>query len=267
MPVSDFHNDVLTSPNAEALLEEYERGGNNIVCAFFKGSRTFAEALSVCRRFADDNKKNLYLSFEDISFTEDLSLIEALLDLRPVCASLTWNAENFLAGGARSDGRLTKKGRELIALMNERRIAVDLAHLNEASFFDVLDVAENVVCSHTCFFGVNEHFRNLKDEQISALAERKALIGLTFYRPFLTASVCSDVKDVIKHVEYFCERFPPELLCIGTDFNGCDEYPIGFSDYSFEKILRSSLSERGYEKCVTDGILYGNLSRFLTEKK
>ena len=264
--ISDFHNDVLTSPEKSRLLKDYGESENKIVCAFFKGDRSLEEAVATSENFLKSKKDNLYLAFEDVSYTTDISELERLFDLDPVYVSLTWNGANAFAGGAYSDGNITKAGARLVFRLNERKIAVDLAHLSVKSFFSVLSIADEAVCSHTCFCGVNAHPRNLSDEQIKALVEKKALIGLAFYRPFLTDEKGAGIEAVVRHIDYYCERFPSEYLCLGTDLNGCEDLPENCSDYGFESLLKEALTKRGYSERTIDGILYRNLSEYLAKK-
>ena len=266
--IADFHNDVLTSANREKLLKDYSESENKIVCAFFKGARTIETAYTVSKNFIEKRSSNLYLAFEDISYTDNLAKLKKLIDLNPVYVTLTWNNQNIFAGGASSEGGLTPLGRKLIKLLNEKGVTIDLAHLNERSYFEVLSLADKAVCSHTCFSKVNAHARNISAEQISALIQKdgSALIGLTFYRPFLTKEKEANIDDIIRHVDYFCENFPSKNLCIGTDFNGCEDLPSGFSDYSFEVSLKAALLKRGYGGTTVNGILCENLSRYLSAK-
>lgn len=262
--LADFHNDVLTAKSREALLLEYKNSGDRIVCAYFKGNRTFADAYSVCKSFAENKTDNLHLAFEDFAYSENRSVWKTLLDLKPVYVTLTWNHENIFGGGAHSTWRLKHLGRELIKELNARSIAIDLAHTNERTFFEALEIADRPVCSHTCFFDITENRRNITYDQVCKLNEKGGLIGLTFYKEFITSKKTADVGDVIRHIDWFCERFPHKNLCIGTDFNGCTDLPKGFEDYSFEPLLREALENRGYARTTIDDILYNNLSTFLT---
>ena len=276
---ADFHNDVLTALNKQSLLKEYAAGKNEIVCAYFKGKRTFADAYSACKEFnsfrrSQEKPCGLYLAFEDFSYSKNISALQALLSFSPVYVTLTWNHANILGGGAYSTEGLTEYGGAVIKLMNERNVSLDLAHANEKTFFGSIDLSKSPVCSHACFYDVCPHPRNLKREQIRALIERQGLIGLCFYPPFLSESAkCGEpiqsvgIYDVVKHIDYFCERFSPENLCIGSDINGCERYLQGFEDYGFERELKIALKKNGYDKKTVDGFFYDNLKKFLSNKR
>lgn len=265
--IADFHNDVLTSLEKDRLLLNYAESGNDVVCVYFKGNGTFADALSSCREFARVKARNQYLAFEDISYSEELTAIDALLDFSPVYASLTWNNQNALGGGATSVGDLTDLGKKIIGLLNSRGVALDLAHANEKTFYHALGLAEYPVCSHANCFELCPHPRNLKDEQISALVSRGGIMGMTFYPPFLKSGTAGEreagVEDIVDHIEHFCLKFSSDAVCIGSDINGCEKYIQGFFDYSFEDTLDSALARRGFSAEEREKILYRNLRNFL----
>jgi len=98
--------------------------------------------------------------------------------------SLAWNNGTDLAGGVYSDKSLTPVGEKAIAVMNELKIACDLSHLNEKSFYKALEKSDKVLATHSNCFEVTPHKRNLKKAQISALAEKKGILGLCFILTF-----------------------------------------------------------------------------------
>lgn len=293
--IADFHNDCLTKENAKELLEKYLQGKNAVVCAVFKGKRNFRSAFAACRLFekysggrsgkdfvqdsggklvqksggmsGKDFEQNsgegeIFLAFEDFSFEYERER-ERLLAFKPVCVSLTWNYDNFLAGGAKSQGGLKKDGRLLVKRLNELKIPVDCAHLNKKSFYEVIDCADGVVCTHTAFSGVREHCRNLDDDEIREIVLRGGMVGLTLYSEFLKEGGEATGDDVLRHIDYFVSKFGVDNLCLGTDFNGCEDFPKGYGDYGFEERLKNSLVLLGYGETDADKILYGNLLKYL----
>ena len=258
--IADLHNDFPTDARALHFLKEYNESGNIVVGAVFKGKRTYERCFAAAKALSEGKRDNILLAYEDFSFDVSFAKLEALLDLEPLYVTLTWNGENALGGGAGAKGGLTSRGRDVIRLLNERGITVDLAHLNEQSYFEALSLADRVICSHTALSSVNRHKRNLSDGQISALLSRGGLLGLAFYPPFLNGTDKADVSDVIRHIDRFVEKFGASGLCIGSDINGCDVYASGFSDYGFEETLKKELSSRGYDERVVNGIFYGNFT-------
>lgn len=265
--IADFHNDYLTNKSRKEIISLYGDGTNKIVGAIFRCGRDYVYAKSTLNFFLKHKTDNLFFAFEDFSYEEDLpNLIYGLLDYKPVYVGLTWNGENNLAHGAGCDGKLKPRAKVIIKELNKRNIFIDCAHLSESSFYDLLNYTDNILCSHTCFYDVTPHVRNLKRLQIKKIIERDGLIGLTLYAPFLTKSGKATIADVITHIDYFCENFGVNNLAIGTDFYGCDNLPEGFHDYSFQEYLASELLNRGYKHEQVQAILFGNLNRFLIKR-
>lgn len=81
---------------------------------------------------------------------------------------------------------LTPFGRSIIQKMNELGMLVDLSHVGEQTFWDVMNVTTKpVLVSHSCVYTLCPHRRNLKDEQIKAVAKNGGVIHLNFYSGFL----------------------------------------------------------------------------------
>ncbi len=262
--VSDFHNDFPTDKNCKEILEEYNKNQNIIVGAIFGGKRNFTDILSISNYLYNTKGTNIYLAYEDIGYINGISDLQTLISFKPCYITLGWNNDNKLCGGASGDGGLTEFGKQVVKVLNENKIAIDLAHTNEKSFIEIYDLASEVVCSHTCFKTIRNHFRNLNDFQLKLLNLRNAPVGLAFYKDFLTENRNCSIEDVLKSIFYFTEKFGVANLCLGTDFYGCKDLPTGIhEDYSFENLLSEKLLKAGYTKLQIDFILYKNLKKYL----
>ena len=115
--------------------------------------------------------------------------------------TITWNnstswatsaADETTAGGAvNADGNkgLTAFGKQVIRRMNELGMMVDISHVGEQTFRDILQVSTKpVIASHSCVWNLCPHRRNLKDDQIKAIAQSGGVIFLNFYAGFLDSS-------------------------------------------------------------------------------
>lgn len=98
--------------------------------------------------------------------------------------TLTWNYRNDLASGqleGEAGGGLSRFGRAVVEEMNRLGMLVDVSHLNEPGFWDVLSCSKDpVIASHSNAQALCPHPRNLSDEQIRALADRGGVIGVNF---------------------------------------------------------------------------------------
>lgn len=131
----------------------------------------------------------------------DLNKLELLYKRGVRYMTITWNnstpwatsaADETIPGGAlNSDGKkgLTEFGRTVIKRMNELGMMVDVSHVGEQTFWDITKVATKpIIASHSCVWNLCNHRRNLKDEQIKAIAKSGGVIFLNFYAGFIDST-------------------------------------------------------------------------------
>lgn len=254
--IADFHNDILTMKNYESLPKFYNE--NVIVTALFKGDRSFSEILPL----AD---KSSLIAFEDVGYL-DFNL-DMLVQKKPVYVGITWNGENQFGYGCDYNFGLKRKGVELIKTLNENEIVVDTAHISKKGFTDIIDNADYVINSHTCFNGIFRHKRNLDDWQIKLLVERGALVGLTSCGYFMTNRKTCKISCFVDNILYFYEKYGADNLCFGTDFYGADFYVEGLENYEGYEDLKTLLKRKGLSDDDVEKIFYKNLYCFLSNRK
>ncbi|MBR3588243.1 MAG: membrane dipeptidase [Clostridia bacterium] len=179
--------------------------------------------------------------------------------------TLTWNGENEIASGcfAEEDKGLTSFGKEAVKELTKRNIIPDVSHLAEKSFYDLCEETDfPFVASHSDAFSLNPHVRNLKDEQIKVIVERKGLIGLNFYNKFLGEG--NAIEMLIKHAEHILNLGGEDVLCMGSDFDGCsiDEELKGIE--KMENLY--SVFNKHFGEQLTDKIFYENANAYLLNK-
>lgn len=173
--------------------------------------------------------------------------------------TLTWNGENLIAGGAKSDKNLTDFGKGVIEEMNKIGMAVDLSHLNDKSFYSVIQRADKILASHSNCRSVCNHKRNLTDEQIKLITKKGGIIGLNFYPEFLGGNFYD---DIYRNIYHLCEIGAQNNIAIGSDFDGakmCDE----MRDITRIPVLYGKLLEKGLKKPLLDKIFYKNANEFM----
>jgi len=73
--------------------------------------------------------------------------------------------------------------------MNELGMLVDVSHLGEQAFWDVIKVTKKpVIASHSSVYNLCPHYRNLKDEQIKAIAQTGGVIFVNFYAEYIDSA-------------------------------------------------------------------------------
>ncbi len=156
-------------------------------------------------------------------------------------ASLCWNDENALATGVRGniEHGLTEKGKNVIRKMDELKMVIDISHTNEKTFWDIMDTSNGlVIATHSNVYNLCNHPRNLKDEQIKAIAAKKGLIGMNAYPPFIKESTyIVNVDELAKHAAYIKDLVGIEVLACGFDF--MDFWP-GYEDKYIEEMKNAS---------------------------
>lgn len=113
---------------------------------------------------------------------------------------LTWNNSTDWADAAKEETRsgtrhngLTRFGVEVVHRMNTLGMMVDLSHAAESTFWKVLEVSRApVMASHSDAHALSPHFRNLKDDQIRALAGKEGIIGINFFCMFLDGAYAAE---------------------------------------------------------------------------
>ncbi len=180
--------------------------------------------------------------------------------------SLTWNERNALADGAGEDpggGGLSRAGRTIIAEMEQVGIIVDVSHLSEAGFWDVVEVQKRpFIASHSNCKTLTPHRRNLNDDQILALAKAGGIQGITFVREFLGGT--EDINRVIDHMAHAVDVVGDSLhLGLGSDFDGVENPVQGLEDVTALPRLADQMSQRGFNDATVANILGGNYVRFL----
>ena len=179
-----------------------------------------------------------------------------------VLVSLTWNGKNELASGHDTGEGLSGFGREAVAALEERGIVVDVSHLNDQGFEELLAVAKKpFAASHSNARSVCAHRRNLPDDFIREMARRRCLIGLNYCRNFLSDQGRGSMEDLWRHVERFLELGAGDCLALGSDYDGTDihldlcraEKALGLYDF---------FTGRGLPPETAEAILFGNAWRF-----
>ena len=144
-------------------------------------------------------------------------------------AALTWNHPNALATPhcVNSTDGLTPFGRESVKRMIAKKIAVDVSHLNEQGFWDVLESGAVPLASHSCARALCAHTRNLTDRQLRALFEAGGYVGVNFYPHFLSDRGTAGLEDIIRHLRHMIALGGEDHVGFGSDFDGIEVKPDG----------------------------------------
>lgn len=195
--------------------------------------------------------------------------------------TLTWNYPNELGYPNFSPNRdcytpdtehgLTKTGFSFVQEMEQMGMIVDVSHLSDAGFYDVLKVAKKpFVASHSNAREVCPWVRNLTDDMIRKLAERGGVIGLNFCGDFLRdepgiarrpgRDSAAGLADVVRHARHMVNVGGVECVGLGSDFDGIPPY-AGMPRAEHMEELAEAFRQGGFSESETDLIFYGNVFR------
>jgi membrane dipeptidase len=273
-----------------------------------KVKNPFEECVALIDCFYSEIEKNkdsisLALSYEDIIRNQQQGRISALLTIEEGgttnCSlanlrmlyrlgvrmlTLTWNYPNGIgypnfnmSGGskpdfhiANSEEGLTPFGIEFLKEMERLGIIVDVSHLSDAGFYDVLKHSTKpFVASHSNARSLANHCRNMSDDMILKLAERGGVMGINFEGEFLEEPkpgerMRSKISNIVKHIKYIVNLAGIDYVGLGSDFDGIyQDLELDGAHKMTE--LEMALKEAGFIREEIEKIFYKNVLRVYKE--
>ena len=252
---NNLHVDIRKMQEGECLLQNFA-----VFTDIGKNDSTFTKAaIDYYYKQLDENKDFIapVYSYEDIIANEKNGKISALLTLEEGSVidndlnnldcyydrgvrmiTLTWNYPNgighpnFIFEKDRyhdmlhtineTDG-LTLFGIEYVKKMEDLGIVVDVSHLSDAGFYDVLNnTTKPFVASHSNARNVCPVARNLSDDMIRKLADRGGVTGLNYCSAFIEDlnEDCTMIENMVRHIRYLADVGGIECIGLGSDFDG-----------------------------------------------
>jgi len=198
---------------------------------------------------------------------ESLDVLEVFHRLGLRVLTLTWSLRNAIGDGVfeRTGGGLTNFGIEVVGKAEELGIVIDLSHINEAGFWDTLDVTSfPVIASHSNARALCDNPRNLTDDQLKAIAERDGVVGAVAIPSFVDRERPT-LKKYVEHIKYMVDLIGYKHVGLGFDFvyylKGWSERSVeGFENESKIPALVGMLRENFSEKEV-EAITFKNFER------
>ena len=155
---------------------------------------------------------------------------------------------------------LTAFGAEVVDTCARLGVIIDLAHINRPGFFDAVRRSPHpVIVSHTGVAGVREHWRNIDDEQIRAVADSGGVVGIIFAPKF----VGGDLDAVVDHLLHVIQVAGEGAVALGSDWDGFVRPCRGLEDAAKLPYLTEALLRRGLGAESVHRLLGGNVLRVL----
>jgi len=188
---------------------------------------------------------------------------------------LVWSRPNAFAtgvpfgfpGSPDQGPGLTDLGRALVRACNDRGILIDVSHLNERGFWDVAAVSTApLVASHSGAHVLCASPRNLTDDQLRAIGERRGLVGINFHVGFLRADGAENpdtpLAAIVEHAAHVAQVAGVDCVGLGSDFDGA-MMPAPLGDVTGLPALLDALRGAGFTDEEVEGIAHRNWRRVL----
>lgn len=271
---SDVHSKAIVIDAVCPLLQDpvhlglYQKGGATAVAPTVGGSdgaavtfRTLGrwlrmiedrDDLLLVRSGADvekakaEGKLGIILHFQGTEPLEDsLDLVDAYKALGVGIIQLAYNVKNRVGDGCeeRTDAGLSRFGVKLIDRMNKARVIVDCSHTGYRTTMDAIETSRvPVVISHANPRAVHDTPRNVRDDQIKAIAASGGLVGAVGYPAFVSAKPQPTMDDFIDHIAYMVDLVGSDHVALGIDYF-LGQHPIA----------ELSAAQKQYDELIASG--------------
>ncbi len=310
--IFDAHGDILTDMYQEKQkgnlnsfkskhLELYRKGGvthsifvnytdpykddDSLFAKIFENAfnelRENKHIFKICLNYNDmllsvnEKKIGVIIGMEGIMQLEDVNQLRDLYNEGVRHASLTWNEDNKYASGLdnKNTRGLTEKGIEILKEMEELGMLIDLAHLNEKSFQDVINnTSTPLIISHGNTKAICNHLRNYTDEQLLAIKKSNGVIGICGIRSFIAKdNIDQNIENMAKHIDHAVKVMGIDHVGLGFDFcyylyeNVKDNYVEGLKTIADVPNIFTELVKLGYNKNDIEKIKHLNFERVIKE--
>lgn len=189
-----------------------------------------SEKLNIVKNYQDiedcieKDEKVAILSLEGADSIEgDLGKLRTFYRLGVRAMGLTWNFANEVADGIeeKRGGGLTNFGFEVIDEMNRLGMMIDVSHLSEKGFWEVINKSKiPIMASHSNARSICNHPRNLTDDQIKAIIKNNGMIGVTYVRDFTSKTENPSIDDLLIHINHIIKLGGTNNIGLGSDFDG-----------------------------------------------
>jgi membrane dipeptidase len=200
--------------------------------------------------------------------------------------TLTWSNTNGWAdssGDAPRHGGLSDFGREVVREMNRLGMLVDVSHVSDETFWDVIEVTRApVIASHSSARALVDVPRNMSDDMLRAVAGNGGVVMLNFGGTFIDPAKAGYGKaalDLLRHlgpspvplarlldqIDHVARVAGIDHVGLGSDFDGTLFLPEGARDVAGFPNITAGLLERGYSADEIEKILGENLLRVFAQ--
>ncbi len=263
-------NDLKKGDVEGGIWVIYSDSDFNVIEAYKKAQEMFAPY---------KNLYNVVYGLEGLRNVKTLEEFDELYKMGIRHASLTWNEENHLATGVKGSANrgLTSLGIEFLNYMKQHKMIVDVSHLNEKSFYDVLkQKPEIIIASHSNAYDISDHIRNLTKDQLVALRKAGGLVGAVSARNFVSHNPeKQNVEGLVDQIDYLVSIMDIDHVMLGLDMmhylldyetKGSVKNNANLDDLTCHgdaQRIPETLLKRGYSLSDVEKICYLNFEKLL----
>ena len=159
---------------------------------------------------------SVFLGLENGSaIQESLPLLRMFYRMGVRYMTLAHSAHNRICDSSSPEkplwGGLSPFGKEVVKEMNRLGMLIDVSHISDAAFYDVLDLSSKpVAATHSCCRALAGHRRNMSDDMIRALAAKGGVIQINFYPVFLDDGFAESL--AASGIESECDAVEAEFI-------------------------------------------------------
>ncbi|MBI3654486.1 MAG: membrane dipeptidase [Acidobacteria bacterium] len=280
------HSDVLEAATTAADIRRIARKGKIAALMGIEGGHAIEDSLHALRMFY-----KLGIRYMTLTHTNTNNWADSEADLN--------NAN------VKHHNGLTDFGREVVREMNRLGMMVDISHVADKTFYDVIETSTApIIASHSSCRTLANHTRNMTDDMLRAIAKNNGVVMINFYDGFidprkaemtmrrramqdeLNQKYPNDAKRVAEEMKQWnrANQLPVtpfsvlmdhfihvikvagiDHVGIGSDFDGVPALPQGMEDISKLPNLTVELMKRGYTDADIKKVLGENLLRVMTQ--
>lgn len=256
-PIMDGGIDPVVAFEREIVTVQRELDRNRDLMSLCYSAKQIADNLASGRMSA-------VLTIEGpAGFGYNPEMLEMLHQVGLRISTLGWNERNELCGSNVTGGGLTDLGRVYVREAQRLGIVVDVSHISDEAFYDIMDITEApVIATHSNSRSLCPHSRNLTDDQFRQIVKTGGVAGINQYAAFLGEN--PDLDTVCDHILRFLELDPTgKSVALGGDLDGCDELPAGFGGVQDYPKLSQALANRGVSESMVMDIFWNNALRLM----
>ncbi|GLR07695.1 peptidase [Mixta theicola] len=206
---------------------------------------------------------------------EELTLLDRFYHLGLRSIGPFWNLPNRFGVGVSGgfpgspdtgDG-MTAAGKALIRACNQRRLLIDLSHMNEKTFWQTAELSDApLVATHSNAHALCAQPRNLTNAQLEAIAASDGFVGVNFGNAFLRAdgqrNADTSLNEIVNHLCFLLDKLGEDRVGFGSDFDGIS-VPESLGDVAGMPSLFNALTAAGIDADLQEKLAWRNWLRVL----